>query len=273
MPTDYYILIAPLYYFNSIKKVHMFKSKYIISYVITFAVMSLVIPWTTALIIMLGISVHEIGHLYFGRRYGLKTGGFILMPFVGGVSFISGQFSNAFQRSIMLIGGPLFGSLLGVPFLALYLLSGNIYCGQVAMLFFLFNLFNLLPFSFMDGGQLMECWIGSINEKAAMISSVVSYVVAIPIILYLNPILAVIIAIVGFNSLLALYNNYLSRQSLRKMNLSEEEINATIHRPKAMSKVSLFKVATIYSTLGLSLIVAILFLGLHNISYSALLSK
>ncbi|KZN68377.1 site-2 protease family protein [Pseudoalteromonas luteoviolacea] len=123
--------------------------------------------WQFALMLVACLVVHEYGHVRAMKYFGLKTKGFYLIPFVGGLAMSEEKMTTRWQDVIISLMGPAFGlftSVLGVVF---YYATGSEIFAGVAVLSALLNLFNLLPILPLDGGHVlksisfsMRSWVG-----------------------------------------------------------------------------------------------------------------
>lgn len=110
--------------------------------------------WWFALGFVLLIFVHECGHLVLAKRFGLKVGAPVFIPFMGAFIALKEAPRNAWIEAWVGIGGPLFGAagaaLCAVGGVAFNepLLMALAYSG------FFLNLFNLMPVGFLDGGRI-----------------------------------------------------------------------------------------------------------------------
>src|SRR5258708_26584682 len=66
--------------------------------------------WRYAVGFVLLIFIHESGHLVVARRFGLKVGAPVFIPFMGAFIALKDAPHNAWVESCVGIGGPLFGA-------------------------------------------------------------------------------------------------------------------------------------------------------------------
>ncbi len=118
------------------------------------------IIWVPTLIM---IGLHECGHLYAAKRFGLKTGGFYFVPGLGGVALLKEFPKERWKDFWIFYAGPLAGLAQ-----VLVLLFANIWLqwpllGILAGVWSFINLFNLLPALPLDGGKIMWSILSPIN--------------------------------------------------------------------------------------------------------------
>jgi Zn-dependent protease len=111
--------------------------------------------WKFALGFVLLMFVHECGHLIAARRLGLKVGAPVFIPFMGAFIALKEAPRNAWIEAQVGIGGPLLGTVGALVCYGLYRLTGNLMLSGLAYTGFFLNLFNLIPFGFLDGGRIV----------------------------------------------------------------------------------------------------------------------
>ncbi len=164
---------------------------------LTVIVYAFLFGWQVSLILTVAVAFHEMSHIMAARKLGMKTGGFYLMPFVGGIAFIEGTYSSYTKQAIIVLAGPIGGGLLALVTTGLYLLTGSHFFLVAAVVMLYLNVFNLLPLSFLDGGQVMSTITYSINRTLGMVCFVGSTVIAIGLLCFLNPAVAAFVALLG----------------------------------------------------------------------------
>jgi Zn-dependent protease len=111
--------------------------------------------WKFALGFVLLLLVHESGHLIVAKRFGLKVGAPVFIPFMGAFIALKEAPRNAWIEACVGIGGPMLGSfgalichLLGETFAAPVFIA-------LAWFGYFLNLFNLTPVGMLDGGRIV----------------------------------------------------------------------------------------------------------------------
>src|SRR6059058_4436040 len=92
--------------------------------------------WQFALGFVLLLLVHESGHLLVAKKFGLKVGAPVFIPFMGAFIALKEAPRNAWMEACVGIGGPLFIAL--------------------AWFGYFLNLFNLTPVGILDGGRIVS---------------------------------------------------------------------------------------------------------------------
>jgi Zn-dependent protease len=129
--------------------------------------------WKYALGFVLLIFIHECGHLVVARRFGLKVGAPVFIPFMGAFIALKDAPRNAWMEAWVGIGGPLFGAAGALTCDFIYLATGNELYRALAYSGFFLNLFNLAPIGYLDGGRIATVlspwlWIAGLVIVTAM---------------------------------------------------------------------------------------------------------
>jgi Zn-dependent protease len=100
------------------------------------------------------ILVHELGHSFAMRHFGLSASPPIFIPFMGALINLRQQPRNAWEEAVVGIGGPALGTLGAIFCHAMYLFTGAELLLLLAFFGYMLNLFNLLPVPPLDGGRI-----------------------------------------------------------------------------------------------------------------------
>src|SRR5215470_9697052 len=112
--------------------------------------------WQFALGFVLLLLVHETGHLIIAKKFGLKVGAPVFIPFMGAFIALKEAPRNAWMEACVGIGGPLLGSLGALVCHALgEFFAASIFIALAWFGYFL-NLFNLTPVGMLDGGRIVS---------------------------------------------------------------------------------------------------------------------
>ncbi|HLO80050.1 MAG TPA: site-2 protease family protein [Chitinophagaceae bacterium] len=106
--------------------------------------------------LMAVIIIHESGHFIAMRSFGYSNVRMLFVPMFG--AFVSGQPAavDPGKKMIVLFAGPLPGIVLGMISAYIYTLNHQHFFYLLALMFIFLNVFNLLPLTPMDGGQMLE---------------------------------------------------------------------------------------------------------------------
>ncbi len=163
----------------------------------TFTIYTLLVGWQAALLLIVGVGFHEYSHLWAAKRMGMPTKGFFLVPFMGGVALVEGKYQRLSQQAFVVLAGPMGGGLLALITAGAYAVTGITFLAAAATWMCYLNLFNLLPLSFMDGGQLMGTITYSINRTLGMVCHVASTAIAVVALWFFNPVIMVLVLLFG----------------------------------------------------------------------------
>src|SRR5213596_3015556 len=111
--------------------------------------------WQFALGFVLLLLVHETGHLIVARKFGLKVGAPVFIPFMGAFIALKEAPRNAWMEACVGIGGPILGSLAAAACHALGLALDYPLFIALAWTAYFLNLFNLTPVGMLDGGRIV----------------------------------------------------------------------------------------------------------------------
>jgi Zn-dependent protease len=111
--------------------------------------------WQFGVGFVLLLLVHECGHLLVAKKFGLKVGAPVFIPFMGAFIALKEAPRNAWIEACVGIGGPMLGSF------------GALVCNSLGEMFdapvfvalawfgYFLNLFNLTPVGMLDGGRIV----------------------------------------------------------------------------------------------------------------------
>lgn len=123
-------------------------------------------PWEFAAGAVLLIFVHEIGHALVLRYLGVPFSAPIFIPFLGALIGMKEMPKDAAKEALVAYGGPFLGTVAAQVCFYLYYRTDALVLVGLAQFGFMINLFNLLPFSPLDGGRI----VGAISPKIWLIS-------------------------------------------------------------------------------------------------------
>lgn len=112
--------------------------------------------WRFAVGFVLLLLVHECGHLIVAKKFGLKVGAPIFIPFMGAFIALKEQPRNAWMEACVGIGGPLLGTVGAVVCNVLGETFDSPVFTALAWFGYFLNLFNLTPVGMLDGGRIVS---------------------------------------------------------------------------------------------------------------------
>src|SRR6267142_1565689 len=111
--------------------------------------------WQFALGFVLLLLVHESGHLLVAKKFGLKVGAPVFIPFMGAFIALKEAPRNAWIEACVGIGGPMLGTLGALLCNALGEVFNAPLFIALAWFGYFLNLFNLTPVGMLDGGRIV----------------------------------------------------------------------------------------------------------------------
>lgn|SRR5574337_972640 len=130
--------------------------------------------WKFGLLLMIAIGWHESGHVWAMKKMGIKTKGFYFLPFIGGAAIAEEEYKSYGENAFISIMGPIWGAAMAWASAGLYWLTGNPMWAAAGAWMATLNLFNLLPITPLDGGQLVRSIAFSIHKTIGVIFLAVS---------------------------------------------------------------------------------------------------
>ena len=121
------------------------------------------------------ILVHELGHYFAIRAYGMEAGLPVFVPFLGAFTTHKQPAPSAKASAVIALAGPLIGGLGAFACYAVGQQTGQPIWYALASTMFFVNLFNLLPIAPLDGGHIA----GALWSKTTPMSSFDRTMVAI----------------------------------------------------------------------------------------------
>src|SRR5947207_5691203 len=111
--------------------------------------------WQFALGFVSLLLVHEMGHLIVARKFGLKVGAPVFIPFMGAFIALKEAPRNAWMEACVGIGGPMLGSIGALACNSIGEFTDIPIFFALAWFGYFLNLFNLTPVGMLDGGRIV----------------------------------------------------------------------------------------------------------------------
>src|SRR5438876_2894 len=112
--------------------------------------------WQFALGFVLLLFVHETGHLLVAKKFGLRVGAPVFIPFMGAFIALKEAPRNAWVEACVGIGGPMLGSIGALACNSIGEFSDIPIFFALAWFGYFLNLFNLTPVGMLDGGRIVS---------------------------------------------------------------------------------------------------------------------
>src|SRR6202011_2151880 len=111
--------------------------------------------WKFAVGFVMLLLIHECGHLIVAKKFGLKVGAPIFIPFMGAFIALKEAPRNAWMEACVGIGGPMLGSIGALACNVIGEFTDIPIFFALAWFGYFLNLFNLTPVGFLDGGRIV----------------------------------------------------------------------------------------------------------------------
>lgn len=180
---------------------------------LSFAGYAAIYNWKFAILLMVAVGFHESGHVWAMKKKGIKTKGFYFLPFIGGAAIAEENYKTYGDNFYISIMGPAWGAALAYLCAGVYWLTGNQMMAAASGFMCALNLFNLLPITPLDGGQMVRSIAFSINKKTGIYMLVGSFLLSIVVFWYIKSGLFLLITIVGGLELWSEYKKYQKAQA------------------------------------------------------------
>ena len=150
-----------------------------------------------AIALVLCLVFHEYGHVRAMKRFGLKTKGIYLVPFVGGLALSDDRINTRWQDVYISIMGPFFGLILSLVCMLVYWITEIELFAGLAAFNALLNLFNMLPVLPLDGGHVLKSITFSVNSILGLIVCVICAIAGVAASYYFGLALLGFLLVVG----------------------------------------------------------------------------
>lgn len=135
----------------------------------SFGAYSLMWNWKFAAVLLGSLFLHEMGHLWAMRRYGLKTKGVYFIPLLGAAAVSEDRFPSRKAETVIALMGPLWGFGLALATFGGYVVTDAPVFAALAGWMAMINLFNLLPINPLDGGRVMKSIAYSVSSRLGVL--------------------------------------------------------------------------------------------------------
>lgn len=109
--------------------------------------------WKFAVGFVLSIYIHEMGHVWMLRRYGIRATAPMFIPGFGAFVRLNQHPATVVEDARVGLAGPIWGLAAAGACYGIYATTGLQYWGALAQIGGMINLFNLIPVWQLDGGR------------------------------------------------------------------------------------------------------------------------
>lgn len=172
--------------------------------------------------VLVVLLIHEFGHFFAMKAFNYSNVKLFVLPLLG--AYVTGKKSLISQRqmSIVILAGPVPGIIIGFCLLLSTFYYPNERIEMLGNIFFLLNLFNLLPFVPLDGGRLLETLFINHNHTIRVVFTIISILALAVLAIITKSLLFLIIPVsMVFDLIMEIKN-----QKIREY-LDQENINYT----------------------------------------------
>ena len=174
---------------------------------VTFASYSYLFSWQFAAMLIVQLFIHEMGHVWAMKRYGMNVQGVYFIPFMGAAAVADDEFPSRKAEAVIAIMGPVWGFACAVATYLIYLATGNPIFAAGASFMALINLFNLLPINPLDGGRIFKSLAFSVHSYAGLLIMAIGILAGLYLSVKYGIYLFVIIISVGILELVLEFRN------------------------------------------------------------------
>lgn len=129
--------------------------------------------WAAAVALVVGVFVHEYGHVLAINAAGCGPGRIHIVPFLGGAATPARPPESEFKGVLIALAGPVFGLLAAAPFVAAFSLTGENRWLVGALMIVVINVLNLVPAPPLDGSKVVGPALARLHpwlEKAVIVA-------------------------------------------------------------------------------------------------------
>lgn len=146
--------------------------------------------WKFGLVFVVLIAVHEFGHWFTMRFYGVPSSLPFFIPGMGALVNMRGRPASAFHESLIAFAGPFIGALGAAACAYAGFATHERFWLAAAYLGMFINLFNLAPLMPLDGGRI----VGSISPRI-WVGGLAVFIVAMLFLHLFNPLIVILIVL------------------------------------------------------------------------------
>ncbi|MGL4395724.1 MAG: metalloprotease [Hyphomicrobium sp.] len=158
----------------------------VITGLLTFASFLAMFGPSAAVMLLVLILIHEIGHILAMRWVGMPIKGMYFVPFFGGVAVAADRFRTEGERGLIALMGPGFSVLTTAVLLVLARENDSEMLRELAFMSAMLNGFNLLPILPLDGGHIAQSLLSRLPPVAGTVFHAFASLLGIALALYIE---------------------------------------------------------------------------------------
>lgn len=168
-------------------------TKWLFLSIVAVASFSILFGWQDALLLAVTLALHEAGHALAMLMLGIGVQGVYLIPFFGGATVPKSSYRTEANHAFVSLMGPALSLIPTFALLAYILTADDVLTTDEGGILFKavyalagLNFINLLPIYPLDGGQILNALLGSINRRLAFAVSWLGVLTGLGVALYLR---------------------------------------------------------------------------------------
>jgi len=126
--------------------------------------------WVVAVAILVGLFVHEYGHVLAMNRVGMGPARIYVIPFLGGLAKGQRNPKSEWHGVLVSLAGPAFGLVAMLPFVGLWAVTGGKAWLVGAFFIAMLSLVNLLPAPPLDGSKALGPVLTRVHPRLEQIA-------------------------------------------------------------------------------------------------------
>lgn len=170
-------------------------------------------------ILVLVIFIHELGHFLAMKYFNYTDVKMFFIPFLGALVMGNKEDVSQRQKAIILLAGPVPGIIIGLVLYYVGHENNQQSLISAANIFIFLNMFNLLPFKPLDGGNLIGVLFFDKKETIQLVFGIISACAFIVVAIYLESYVFIIVPGLLIVGIAQKYESKRIKENLEKANI------------------------------------------------------
>lgn len=171
------------------------------------------------LVLVLVLFIHELGHFLAMKYFNYTDVKMFFIPLLGALVSGNKEDISQKQKAIILLAGPAPGIIMGLVLYYIGFINGQQSLISTANIFIFLNIFNLLPFKPLDGGNLIGVLFFDKKETIQLIFGIVSACVFGAVAIYSESYILIIVPGLLITGIIQKYESKRIKEYLRNDNI------------------------------------------------------